>query len=325
MGLNDFCYRIGTLYVLTARHENCPEMQKHHYYLMLRINEYQVDLAIIANGSQAKIARAFNTVTNETLAVKIYSLKDRPSLLCFENEARLLHQLRTIPEVIEARSCFSHKQFGFLVMDLHKHDLLTAIMRENGLGELMALYYFKQICEGVQQCHSRNVAHLDLKPENILLDENEQRVRICDFGNAYQFQNHNEAVHIGRRGTLVYCAPEMKRTGTFNPVDADVWSLGILLHVMAVGYFPHAQSEQAIHQYHEGVVDLSFISGQCSSSFVNLLSMILDPENRPNITSILTHPIFNQLNTTESSSRRASTALITHKLSGMFNLRKSKA
>lgn len=290
---------------------------------MLSINEYRIDLAIIANGSQAKIARAFNTLTQQLFAVKIYSLRDRPNLLCFENEARLLHQVRDVPEVITVRSCFSHKQFGFLIMDLHKQDLLSVVMRENGLGEMMALFYFKQICEGVQKCHDRNIAHLDLKPENILLDEEEHKIYICDFGNAYQFENKHEDVKIGRRGTLVYCAPEMKHSDKYNPIKADTWSLGILLHVMAVGYFPHAQNNNSIEKFHEGFVDISFIERECSSNFISLLSMIFDLDNRPSISMILAHPAFNVLDSHNTNRKGSST--ITQKLSGMFNIRRSKA
>lgn len=284
---------------------------------MLNINEYRIDLAIIANGSQAKIARAFNTVTQELLAVKIYSLQDRPNLLCFENEARLLHQLRGITEVIKVRSCFSHKQFGFLIMDLYQQDLLSFIMRENGLGEMLSLFYFKQICEAVQKCHDRHIAHLDLKPENILINEEEQKIYICDFGNAYQFDDKEADVKIGRRGTLVYCAPEVKCSDKYNPIKADVWSLGILLHVMAVGYFPHAQNTTSIERYHEGHVDISFVEKECSSSFISLLSMIFDTDNRPTISAILAHPAFQVLD----SQKRSTT--ITQKLSEMFNIRRS--
>jgi len=269
---------------------------------MLTINEYQIDLAVIAKGSQAKIVKAVHTTTKEVLAVKIYSIEYKRNLLCFENEARILHKLQKIPQIITTRSCFSHLKFGFLVMNMCKQDLLTAIMNANGFGETMSLFYFKQICNGIKSCHDMNIAHLDIKPENILLSD-DQTVQICDFGNAYQFQNPSEEVTIGRRGTLEYCAPEMKQTGKFNPIKADIWSLGILLHVMTVGYFPHGRDSDSINKFHQGEIDISFISKQCSPLFVNLLAMILDINNRPSISTILCHPVFNQIETCHSPRR----------------------
>ena len=181
-------------------------------------------------------------------------------------------------------------------MDLHHQDLLSFIVKNNGLGEAHAINLFRQICLGVKQCHDRNIAHLDLKPDNILCDFKGDRVFLCDFGNSYKFNNCYDYVDIGRRGTVVYCAPEVKKCSKYNPVKADIWSLGILLHTMVAGYFPRGQTQKDFEKYDNGEINLSFIQQQCSTYLFGLLNFILQPlpHMRPSIDDILNHPWFHQ-------------------------------
>ncbi len=39
-------------------------------------------------------------------------------------------------------------------------------------------------------------------------------------------------------GTKAYCPPEVTMNGTYHAKQTTVWSLGILLFMMACGYYP---------------------------------------------------------------------------------------
>lgn len=77
---------------------------------------------------------------------------------------------------------FESDAFIFLVFELCRHgelfDYLTSVVT---LSEKKTRFIMRQIFEGVDYIHSRNIAHRDLKPENILLDDS-LNVKITDFG-----------------------------------------------------------------------------------------------------------------------------------------------
>jgi len=49
------------------------------------------------------------------------------------------------------------------------------------MNEMKAKFFFRQIINAVEYCHSHLIAHRDLKLENILIDEF-NIVKIADFG-----------------------------------------------------------------------------------------------------------------------------------------------
>lgn len=49
--------------------------------------------------------------------------------------------------------------------------------------EVSSVGYMRQILEGIQYMHQKNIVHLDLKPENIVcMDRTGIRIKIIDFG-----------------------------------------------------------------------------------------------------------------------------------------------
>lgn len=82
-----------------------------------------------------------------------------------------------------------------------------------------ARFYFRQLLEGMEYCHSQGVCHRDLKPENILLD-GAGNVKISDFGLSNLYSGgDDEALKLLHTtcGTPNYVAPEVGTPIILNP------------------------------------------------------------------------------------------------------------
>jgi serine/threonine protein kinase len=90
----------------------------------------------------------------------------------------------------------------------------------------------------VYYLHSYGIVHRDLKLENVMMtndDDTESIPKLVDFGLAGikgPNSKFKDAV-----GTVSYAAPEVLKGHSYDK-SIDVWSLGIIIYVMLIGYLP---------------------------------------------------------------------------------------
>ncbi|CAO2602273.1 Sperm motility kinase [Lemmus lemmus] len=80
--------------------------------------------------------------------------------------------------------------------------------------------------------------HRDIKLENILLGEG-GKVKLCYFGLATQLVQGLMLEELW--GTLPYLAPEILAGAPYDGMAGDMWSLGIVLYVLATGHLPYVE------------------------------------------------------------------------------------
>jgi eukaryotic-like serine/threonine-protein kinase len=118
------------------------------------------------------------------------------------------------------------------------------------LGIESRLRLFLDVCAAVAHAHSHLIVHRDLKPANILVTD-EGQVKLLDFGIAKLVEadvpvERTELTRMtGRIFTPEYAAPE-QILGEPITTATDVYSLGVLLHVLLTGTRPYGSSQNAV-------------------------------------------------------------------------------
>ena len=139
----------------------------------------------------------------------------------------------------------------YMVMPLLEGRPLTAYLSDRLTPEQVAAWGI-QLLRGIAHAHGHGIIHRDIKPDNVMvcIDESgEPLLKIVDFGLAKPRAdagglgvNSNTTMTGLMAGTPAYMAPE-QALGLGCDERSDVYSIGMVLHQMAVGYLPYTDDD----------------------------------------------------------------------------------
>ncbi|KAF9120866.1 Serine/threonine-protein kinase plk1 [Mortierella sp. 14UC] len=152
--------------------------------------------------------------------------------------------------------------------------LSEKMLRELGLDILKGLVHLREQC----------VIHNDVKPSNIFLDQPGKGAKLADFGQSVKHLGGKEEPVL-KRLEKEYAAPEQIKfkKGSFA---VDVWSLGVSLYEVLVGYLPTLDDDYNL------LSDKKFsrLSSNCQDLIHDMLTA--NPKHRPTPEKLLTHEFF---------------------------------
>ena len=162
------------------------------------------------------------------------------------------------------------------------------------MGENGGRYFLSQMLDVLSYMHGKGVVHRDLKLENILVDDN-MNLKVADFGFATFRKVHTLKSY---RGTMTYMAPEIKEGKTYDGMQIDMFSTGVILFIIVQGIFPFKEAKKDEYFYNL-ILNNDFetywkkTGGQnLSPEFKDLIIKMFQYEgkNRPTIDEIRAHP-----------------------------------
>jgi len=204
----------------------------------------------LGKGGMGEVYLAEDTKLNRRVALKVLRAEvagDPERRRRFEREAQAVAALNH-PNIVMVHSVEEAEGVHFITMELVEGRTLSELIPKDGLPLGRFFELAAPLADAVSAAHERGITHRDLKPENVMVT-GEGRVKVLDFGlaklmegapageAASQFPTATQTEPGRILGTVAYMSPEQAQG---KPVDhrSDVFSLGVVLYVMATGRRP---------------------------------------------------------------------------------------
>jgi len=194
----------------------------------------------LGQGKFGIVKSAIHKKTGKKVAVKMLkkasmSVKD---LEFVRNEIETLKMCQH-PNIIKLLDLFENIEHIYIVMEfLDGGDLFYFLeKRKFKIPEERARKITHSLAAALYYLHSYGIVHRDIKPENIMMENQTDTadVKIVDFGLAKMIGPSQFCGDL--YGTLGYVAPEVLKQEPYGK-PADIWSLGIIAHLLMVGFLP---------------------------------------------------------------------------------------
>ena len=256
----------------------------------ISFGKYEI-VKLIGYGSFSVVALVSQKGGKDQYACKICSrrqLIESNTFERFEQEVRLLQSLHHPNIVAVVDVCYDENLIYLLLEYCSNGELFQYIVEHGRLNGPLCQKVFANLVSALVYLHSRDIAHRDLKPENILLTSNNDP-KIADFGLCHISSiNHLLSTPCG---SPFYAPPEIISNEEYDGKAGDVWSLGVVLYMMATGFLPWRDENQA-HLF-EAIKTADFeVPPFVPAKIADLIRAMMNPvpADRPTMAMILNDP-----------------------------------
>ena len=227
----------------------------------------------LGRGGMGAVYRATDRLTGQVVALKRVTVSAEALEFASESfqgdsiglrvalarEFQLLASLRH-PHIISVLDYgFDDDEHPFFTMNLLEGSVtLSDASEDESLDGRVDLLL--QTLQALAYLHRRGIIHRDLKPANILVD-NEDEVRVLDFGVSLVRDTSSSQESEEIAGTLAYIAPEVLQ-GQRVREAADLYAVGVIAYELFTGKHPFDTGNigQLIHNILTSKPDLSAFS-----------------------------------------------------------------
>ncbi len=241
----------------------------------MTLDHYQIQ-RLLGHGGMADVYLAYDSATDQNVAIKVLSGSQTTYLERFRREAEAIDKLQH-KHILPAYDYGDQEPWHYLVMPYIADGTLRELLEEGPLPLHQAADLLDQIASALQFAHDHGIIHRDIKPSNILLRD-DNYIFLADFGLAKAVEGTNELTQTGiLLGTPEYMAPDLANGQATT--SSDIYALGILLYQMVTGRVPFsADTPVAVYwkQIREQPLPPSKINPRLSNAIDRVILRALD-------------------------------------------------
>ena len=202
------------------------------------VSHYKI-IEIIGRGGMGAVYKAEDLNLRRMVALKFMSpeLGRKP-----ESKARFLREGRLVAALKHNNICViyeiaeSNPDQLFIAMEYYQGETLREKLKNGPIGLSEVISIAHQTTLGLAEAHKKGMVHRDIKPGNIMITDDDE-IKILDFGLAKSLSGTKITKTGVAMGTVSYMSPEQIE-GEKIDIRIDIWSLGVMMYEMLLGYLP---------------------------------------------------------------------------------------
>ena len=281
------------------------------------VNDYII-INQIGEGSFGKIFKV-KSRDNKTYALKKIVASTRKDIESLQHEYDILLDVGKCEKNVNLINIYGiqTKQLDqttyamYVLMDLAQTDwekeVLLRKKKQLFYTEIELINILKDLIKTFAQLQRMNISHRDIKPQNILVFNEKHGYKLADFGEAKELLNNGIVTNKQTlRGTELYMSPilfhalrskQYLKYINHNTFKSDVYSFGYcILFAAALCYEALYDVRELTNNYSTRVVIERYLNRRYSNKLIDLISMMLDYDEKSRCDFIELEKIVENLN-----------------------------
>jgi len=247
-----------------------------------------------------RVGKAQGTMADTEFVIRRISLEDMETQglvpahkkLIMERQRMVNWLFRPKPNIVQMHQIFHAPLSYYFVLEKLDGKSLGEILDTEELTHPKIMKMLREMLVAIHELHKCRLIHRDIKPESWVIDHKSEELKLVEVCGCLAHLSESIETDDGQKvfsGTkLNYMSPEAIMSNGGGRQAADMWSIGVLLHLMLSDDVPyHIPSQEEAAKVFEEQLDLtSGIWQQVPENAKEMVQQLLERNVRARVTCV---------------------------------------